>query len=87
MALITELGGDFFSNDGLVDFSHFLPTFMEQDKIKFPYVAKPTWEREGREVEIIIGAGEIINNPDTEYKHYAKVYQQYIDKPARVCRG
>ncbi|MBW4603334.1 MAG: hypothetical protein KME29_28165 [Calothrix sp. FI2-JRJ7] len=32
------------SNYELVDFSYFLPTFMEQDKLKPPYVAKPTWD-------------------------------------------
>lgn len=67
MALITEFGNDFFTNYGLVNFSHFLPTFMEQDKIKPDYVAKPTWGREGREIEIIKGAGETVNNPDPEY--------------------
>ncbi|BAZ18916.1 glutathionylspermidine synthase-like protein (plasmid) [Calothrix sp. NIES-4071] len=87
MALITELGSDFFSNDGLVDFSHFLPTFMVPDQIKPPYVAKPTWGREGREVEIVKGASEVVTNPDPEYTHYAKVYQQYVDLPCAYVEG
>ncbi|RUS93981.1 glutathionylspermidine synthase [Dulcicalothrix desertica PCC 7102] len=86
MALITELGSDFFSTDGL-DCRNFLPTFMAPDQIKPPYVAKPTWGREGREVQIIKGADEVITNPDPEYTHYAKVYQQYVDLPCAFTEG
>ena len=81
MALITELGIDFFSHNNLTGFEHFLPTFMEQAKINPPFVAKPTWGREGREVEVIKVDKKIANNPDPEYAHFAKVYQKYANLP------
>ena len=87
MALITELGVDFFSQNNLLGFEHFLPTFMERDKINPPLVAKPTWGREGREVEVIKINEEIARNPDPEYAHFAKVYQKYADLPTIKVQG
>ncbi|MBA3922607.1 MAG: glutathionylspermidine synthase family protein [Nostocaceae cyanobacterium] len=87
MALITELGVDFFTQNNLLGFEHFLPTFMERDKINLPLVAKPTWGREGKEVEIIKTYEEIACNPDPEYAHFAKVYQKYVDLPIIKLAG
>ncbi|WP_066425130.1 glutathionylspermidine synthase family protein [Anabaena sp. 4-3] len=81
MALITQLGSDFFIQKNLLGFAHFLPTFMEREQINPPLVAKPTWGREGREVEVIKSNGEIARNPDPEYAGFAKVYQKYVDLP------
>ncbi|MFS0518479.1 glutathionylspermidine synthase family protein [Nostoc sp. UIC 10607] len=87
MALITELGFDFFSQNNLAGFEHFLPTFMEQDKINPPLVSKPTWGREGREVKVIKSNQEIACNPDPEYAYFAKVYQKYADLPIIKVEG
>lgn len=53
MALITELGFDFFSQNNLAGFEHFLPTFMEQDKINPPLVSKPTWGEKGEKLKLL----------------------------------
>ncbi len=81
MALITELELDDVLKSSGIGYSHFLPTFMEQSQISYPFVAKPTWGREGKEVEIFKQTGEVINNPSTEYSHLYKIYQQYVDMP------
>ncbi|MBD1216287.1 MAG: glutathionylspermidine synthase family protein [Aphanizomenon flos-aquae Clear-A1] len=78
MALITELELDENNVNG---YSHFLPTFMDKSEISYPFVEKPTWGREGKEVTIFKGEGDIINNPSAEYSHLVKVYQQYVNLP------
>ena len=56
-------------------------TFMDKSEISYPFVEKPTWGREGKEVTIFKGEGDIINNPSAEYSHLVKVYQQYVNLP------
>ncbi len=81
MALITELELDSTLKENLPGYSHFLPTFMHRSQISYPFVAKPTWGREGKEVNIYKHIGEVINNPASEYIHLSKIYQKYIDLP------
>ncbi|QFS49671.1 glutathionylspermidine synthase family protein [Nostoc sphaeroides] len=81
MALITELELDDVLKFSEIEYSHFLPTFMDKSQISYPFVAEPTWGREGKEVEIFKQAGEMINNPSSEYSHLYKIYQQYVDMP------
>jgi len=77
MALITELKLD----HNVTGYSHFLPTFMNRNYISYPFVSKPTWGREGKEVAIFKQEGDMINNPSAEYSHLVKVYQKYVDLP------
>ncbi|WP_414756189.1 glutathionylspermidine synthase family protein [Anabaena sp. CCY 9910] len=81
MALITELELDNSLKNSQNGYSHFLPTFMEDSHISYPFVSKPTWGREGKEVEIFKSEISLINNPSPDYSHLYKVYQQYVDMP------
>ncbi|MBC1259308.1 glutathionylspermidine synthase family protein, partial [Trichormus variabilis] len=81
MALITELGLDNSLKNSQSGYSHFLPTFMKDSHISYPFVSKPTWGREGKEVEIFKSEISLINNPSPDYSHLYKVYQQYVDMP------
>jgi len=60
---------------------YFLPTFMHATQLMPPYVAKPTYGREGKEVEIIHNEERTIYNAAEDYATLPKVYQQYVDLP------
>ena len=81
MALITQLGAEFFEKDSLTVGSHFLPTYINESKIKTPFASKPIWGREGKEIKIFNTKGETIYNPSEDYSSLPKVDQKYVDLP------
>ncbi|MDB9372329.1 glutathionylspermidine synthase family protein [Nodularia sphaerocarpa] len=81
MALITEVGLDYFGKNNATGYSHFIPTFLDESEISYPFVSKPTWGREGKEVAIFKKPGDMINNPSPDYSELMKIYQQYVDLP------
>lgn len=88
LALTTQLWGN--SNDS--PFSeiiqkHFLPTFMDSGQLPLPYVAKPTYGREGNEVKIVSSNTEKTYNPSHEYAQLLKVYQKYVELPTIELDG
>ncbi|MBD2329653.1 glutathionylspermidine synthase family protein [Alkalinema sp. FACHB-956] len=89
LALSTELYGQ--QNDSALSQTvqrHFLPTYMTPDALKPPYVAKPTFGREGSEVEIVKGTEQAtLFNPAPEYAVFPKVYQQYVEMPVLELEG
>lgn len=87
MALITQLGLKFFGEGSLTVCSHFLPTFITESKIRPPFVSKPTWGREGKEIKIFKTKKEVIYNPSAEYSNLPKVYQKYVDLPTVNVEG
>ncbi|MBD2094069.1 glutathionylspermidine synthase family protein [Trichocoleus sp. FACHB-591] len=87
LALITMLGEDFFESNDLTGFSHFLPTFIEKTQIVEPFVAKPTFGREGKEVKIYKDGNKSAYNQSHEYADLMDVYQEYVDLPKIQLEG
>ncbi|MEP0873528.1 glutathionylspermidine synthase family protein [Trichocoleus desertorum AS-A10] len=81
LAFITMLGEDFFASNNLTGFSHFLPTFIERSQIEEPFVAKPTFGREGKEVKIYKDGSKSAYNQSHEYADLMDIYQKYVDLP------
>lgn len=81
MALITQLGQPNLPEELFPAFKYFLPTFLQQSKIKLPYVSKPIWGREGKELMIFQQEESVISNPDSDYANWLKIYQEYVELP------
>ena len=87
LALITEVWGN-PSDDLLTQIvqQHFLPTFM-QPTLAPPYVAKPTFGREGKEVEIVQDSESTLYYASADYAALPKVFQKYIQMPSIQHQG
>jgi glutathionylspermidine synthase len=88
LALVTERWGE--QNDDPIATTvarHFLPTFMDEAQIQPPYVAKPTYGREGREVEIVKTTEAKTYYASPDYADLPKVYQQYVEIPTIELDG
>ncbi len=88
LALITEAWGNQIDHPlSAIVQQHFLPTAMTPDSISVPYVGKPTFGREGQEVEIVKEAGAVLYNASAEYAVFPKIYQKYVDLPTVELEG
>ncbi|MBD1847813.1 glutathionylspermidine synthase family protein [Cyanobacteria bacterium FACHB-63] len=88
LALVTEKWGNQIDHPlSAIVHRHFLPTFMSPAAISVPYVGKPTFGREGREVEIVKAADTRLYNASSEYAELPKVYQKYVELPMINLEG
>lgn len=88
MALVTEEWGDRIDHPlSAIVHRHFLPTAMSPDVISVPYVGKPTFGREGQEVEIVKETDTFLYNASSEYAEFPKVYQKYVELPTIDVEG
>ena len=87
LALVTELYGNQIESPlSQIVHRHFLPTYMPPEALEPPYVAKPTFGREGSEVQIVRKTATLFN-PSPEYAAFPKVYQKYVEMPQLTLEG
>ncbi|MCY6494256.1 glutathionylspermidine synthase family protein [Leptolyngbya sp. GGD] len=88
LALITDVWSNQIDHPlSSIVHRHFLPTVMTPNLISIPYVGKPTFGREGQEVEIVREVGAVLYNGSAEYAAFPKVYQKYVDLPTVKLNG
>ncbi|HEY9661781.1 MAG TPA: glutathionylspermidine synthase family protein [Allocoleopsis sp.] len=88
MALITQQWGQDSSHPLANSVKrHFLPTYLDADSLDYPYVAKPTYGREGMEVEIIRQSEDKLYNRSTAYAAFPKIYQEFVELPTVELGG
>jgi glutathionylspermidine synthase len=88
LALITEKWNDQIEHPlSAIVHRHFLPAAMSPAGVAVPYVGKPTFGREGQEVEIVKVAGSKLYNASAEYADFPKIYQKYVDLPTVPIDG
>jgi glutathionylspermidine synthase len=81
MALVTQLGANFFGENAHAVSDHFLPTYMNRNEIEIPFVSKPTFGREGMEVMLYTSSEQSAYNLSTQYAEFPVVYQRYVPMP------
>jgi glutathionylspermidine synthase len=88
LALITEKWSDQIEHPlSAIVHRHFLAAAMTPDAMSVPYVGKPTFGREGWEVEIVKASGSLLYNASSEYATFPKLYQKYVDLPTIQIAG
>ncbi|MCU7667207.1 glutathionylspermidine synthase family protein [Bacillus thuringiensis] len=86
-----EENSDFFTEEEHQSIhTHFLPTYLEEEKFlqnEVPYIKKPCFGREGDTVEIYDNKGnKVLEDPNKSYTDYIAVYQKYVELPKTSFR-
>jgi glutathionylspermidine synthase len=82
LAFITELAEHRW-DEALTEIvhRHFLPCYSSPDFLDSSYVGKPTFGREGSEIEIVHNGKSRLYNPSKSYASFPKIYQKFVELP------
>jgi glutathionylspermidine synthase len=82
LSLITELAENQWDEDLTeIVHRHFLPCYASPEFLDSSYVGKPTFGREGSEIEIVHNGKSRLYNPSKSYAAFPKIYQKFVELP------